>query len=101
MVSKIDQCMLDLMRFHGEGEDSQADAVSETDRGNLKAETPSATVTMSSSSPKLADMPQKSWGEPTLISSQPTGMMDSASSAKYAVQQPVEKQRHKDEGRFL
>lgn len=100
MVSKIDQCMLDLMRVHGEGEDSQADAVSETDGGNLKAETPSATVTMSSS-PKLADVPQKSWNEPTLDSSQPTGMMDSASSAKHAGQQPVERQRHRDEGRFL
>ena len=100
MVSKIDQCMLDLMRFHGEGEDSQADAASGIDGDNLKAETPSATVTMSSS-PKLANVPRKSFSEPTLNSSQSTGMMDSPSCANQGVQQPIERQRQKDEGRFL
>ena len=48
MVSKIDQCMLDLMKFHGEDEQSEAGSADEQEQ----VPTPSATVTTSSQSPK-------------------------------------------------
>ena len=48
MVSKIDQCMLDLMKFHGEGEQSEAGSADEQE----EVPTPSARITTSSQSPK-------------------------------------------------
>ena len=56
MVSKIDQCMLDLMKFHGEGEEPGSPVEQEP------VATASATVTASSQSPKAADMNRVSAG---------------------------------------
>lgn len=91
MVSKIDQCMLDLMRFHGEGEES--DSASASDGESLQAAAPSATVT-TTALPKRADVPMQSAGDTALA-----GVVDSASSRKGDMQpQPLHR---KDEGRFL
>lgn len=56
MVSKIDQCMLDLMKFHGEGEEPGSPVEQEP------VATASATVTASSQSPKAADVNRVSAG---------------------------------------
>lgn len=53
MVSKIDQCMLDLMRYHGEGEDHEPQELGSSVE---PVATASATVTASSQSPKASDM---------------------------------------------
>ena len=84
MVSKIDQCMLDLMRFHGEGEEAGSD--DSTDGSSIQQATPSATVTTS---------------PPQLGSQAHTGVLDSASSADGDISKPAARQRRLDEGRFL
>ena len=78
MVSKIDQCMLDLVKFHGEGEDSES-----RDDGTVEQEpvaTASATVTASSQSPKASDTERISAGN-RLTSHRPQSpLSDSANS---------------------
>ena len=97
MVSKIDQCMLDLMKYHGEGEESGSAEMS--DRSNEQIDAPSATV-MAALPPKLADVSRKSCSEPAHTDRHPAGILDSASSAR-EIQQPGTDQRQKDAGRFL
>lgn len=93
MVSKIDQCMLDLMRFHGEGEEAGSD--DSTDGTSIQAAAPSATVTTSPPL-KTANLSKKLTSEPQLSNGDPAGVL-----ADGGVQQPTAKQRRVDEGRFL
>ena len=77
MVSKSDQCMLDLMKYHGEGEHSGGGTPDEQEY----VPTPSATVTTSSQSPKSGDGARVAAGE-RLTSHRPQSpMSDSANSA--------------------
>lgn len=102
MVSKIDQCMLDLMAFHGEGDESDSSVVSGGD--NLPASPPSATVTTSATPmSKSVDVPvpKESVNEPASSRRQAPGVLDSASSANEVLQIPPMAERPKNEGRFL
>lgn len=79
MVSKIDQCMLDLMRFHGEGEDPETREAGTAEQEPVA--TASATVTASSQSPKAADAERISAGS-RLTSHRPQSpLSDSGNSA--------------------
>lgn len=84
MVSKIDQCMLDLMRFHGEGEEPGSPAEREP------VATASATVTASSQSPKARDMDRVSAGN-RLTSYRPQSPLSDSdvSEASQLTQSPV------------
>ena len=80
MVSKIDQCMLDLMKFHSEGDESEShDDDAPSEQGAVP--TPSATVTTASQSPKSTDSARVAAGN-RLTSFRPQSpMSDSANSA--------------------
>lgn len=78
MVSKIDQCMLDLMRFHGEGDDAESEEAG-TPTGAVP--TPSATVTTASQSPKSTDSGRVAAGNRLMSYRPQSPMSDSANSA--------------------
>lgn len=80
MVSKIDQCMLDLMKFHSEGNESESHD-DDTPSEQAAVPTPSATVTTASQSPKSTDSARVAAGN-RLTSFRPQSpMSDSANSA--------------------
>ncbi|KAL3160133.1 hypothetical protein ABBQ32_010906 [Trebouxia sp. C0010 RCD-2024] len=84
MVAKIDQCMLDLMRFHGEGEDH---GPQEPGSPVEPVATASATVTASSQSPKASDMDRVAAGN-RLTSHRPQSPL-SESDVSEASQSPA------------
>ena len=82
MVSKIDQCMLDLIRFHGEGEEPGSPAEREP------VATASATVTASSQSPKARDMDRVTAGN-RLTSYRPQSPLSDSDVSSQLTQSPV------------
>ncbi|DBA74936.1 TPA: hypothetical protein ACH3X2_009264 [Trebouxia sp. C0005] len=91
MVSKIDQCMLDLMKFHGEGEQSETGSADEQE----EVPTPSATITTSSQSPK-ADGSARTAAADRLSSHRPQSpVSESDNSADASMSQlPQQSQTH-------
>lgn len=86
MVSKIDQCMLDLMKFHGEEEHLESQEGSQqVNQGSIDDKavpTPSARVTTASQSPKSSEAAAREAAGNKLASHRPQSpLSDSANSA--------------------